>query len=284
MILTVRPDENGKTLDELLRGRGISRRLITRLKRIENGLTRDGALIRTVDRVYNGDKVELRETERERRQEEPGVPVLYEDEHCMVFDKPPFMPCHQSMKHYDDTLANEFFKAYPELPFRSINRLDRNTSGCAAAAKSSLAAYSLQRSIKKVYVGIMPRIGSAGGRICAPIARERESAILRCVREDGAYAATTFYKLADSGDLSLCAFIPETGRTHQIRVHCAHIGKPLIGDELYGGDMSLINRHALHCARVEFIKPLSDERICVYSQLPEDMVRAFGKNINVKSL
>ncbi len=284
MILTVEEAENGKTLDEFLRGRGVSRRLITRLKRTELGLTREGELIRSIDRVFSDDRIELRETDRERGHEQPGVPVLFEDEHCMVFDKPPFMPCHQSMKHYDDTLANEFFKAYPSLPFRSINRLDRNTSGCAAAAKSRLAAFSLQRSIKKVYVGILPHIDSAGGRICAPIARERESAILRCVRDDGAFAATTFYKLADSGNLSLCAFIPETGRTHQIRVHCAHIGKPLIGDELYGGDTSLMDRHALHCARVDFVRPFTEEHFTVYSQLPEDMVRAFGKNIDVKSL
>ncbi|MBR1423720.1 MAG: RluA family pseudouridine synthase [Ruminococcus sp.] len=265
--------EDGKKLGEVLRGRGVSRRLITRLKRSPLGITRDNALIRSIDIVYENDEIVLSEQEYSTRTEASSVrvPVLYEDEHCIVFDKPPFMPCHQSMKHYEDTLANVFAAHCPDKTFRCINRLDKNTSGCVLVAKSRLAAFSLQKSCRKLYVGIMPRADSAGGRICAPIAREKDSAIKRCVREGGAYSATTFYKIADSKRASLAAFIPETGRTHQIRVHCAHIGRPLLGDDMYGGDTSLMERQALHCLEISFNLPMSDSRLTVRSQLPEDM-------------
>ena len=281
MIIRIIPAENGRKLAEVLRGRGVSRRLITRLKRAPMGMTRGGELIRSIDAVYENDEIVLSEPYRKAFAEaSPAeVPVLYEDEHCVVFDKPPFMPCHQSMKHYGDTLANVFAAHCPDTVFRCINRLDKNTSGCVLIAKSSLAAFSLQKSCRKLYIGIMPHTDSAGGRICAPIARERDSAIKRCVREDGVYAATTFYKLADTAYATLAAFIPETGRTHQIRVHCAYAGRPLLGDDMYGGDTTRIDRQALHCGEVSFVIPMTDRRITVRSELPEDMAAVMSRRM-----
>ena len=192
MIFRVGPCEDGKRLDSFLRSRGVSRRLINSLKHLDNGMTRRGETVRTVDRVFAGDEINLYEPSQVRSSEDTGVPVLYEDEHCIVFSKPAFMPCHRSPKHYDDTLEIEFHKLFPELPMRCINRLDKNTSGCVIAAKTLAGASWLQRSVSKVYVGITKHSGLAGGRICAPIAREEGSTVKRCVRADGKFAATTF--------------------------------------------------------------------------------------------
>ncbi len=284
MRFAVSCEENGKRLDSFLRSRGVSRRLINSLKRTEGGITRRGETVRTVDRVFSGDEIDLYEPQQVRSAEKTSVPVLYEDEHCIVFSKPPFMPCHRSHGHYDDTLEIEFHRLYPDLAFRCINRLDKNTSGCVIAAKTLAGASWLQKSVRKVYVGMTKHDDLAGGRICATIARQEGSAIKRCVREDGRFAATTFLRLENIKNLTLTAFILETGRTHQIRVHCAHRGLPLLGDDLYGGDTSFMNRQALHCAKVSFAVPFTNEPISVFSPLPEDMVKLVGKNVDVKIL
>lgn len=279
--ITVCAEENSKPLSDILRRRGFSRRLISKLKRTDGGITRNGKLLRTVDIVYEGDKIVLRE-ENGCGQEPNGslnVPVLYEDSDLIVFDKPPFMPVHPSINHQRDTLGNYFSFCCPGLTFRPINRLDRDTGGCVLAAKNQRCAYELQKSFGKIYYGITPLLKSSGGRICAPIARERQSIILRCVREDGQYAATNWFEIQRTEKYSLCEFILETGRTHQIRVHMAHKGFPLIGDSLYGGDCTALNRQALHCGKISFIQPATGKLLTVSSKLPKDFLSLGFKQI-----
>lgn len=119
--------------------KGLFKRLITRLKRTENGMTRKGVLIRTVDLVYENDIIMINEGDGESLDPNPDLKadILYEDSEVVVFSKPPFMPCHPSIKHRDDTLGNLFAALYPSLAFRPVNRLDRNTSGCVLVAKST---------------------------------------------------------------------------------------------------------------------------------------------------
>ena len=109
------------------------------------------------------------------------------------------------------------------------------------------------------------------GCIEAPIARRGDSIIGRCVRADGKYSLTEYTVLAAGHGHSLAACIPRTGRTHQIRVHMAHIGHPLAGDSLYGGSDKLITRHALHCGIICFAHPLTAKIVRVESALPADM-------------
>lgn len=270
--------EKPVTLEKFLTGqKGISRRLLTRLKRQNGGITRNGELVRSIDEVRQGDVIVLR-LEDDSFLEPNGslnVPIVFENESLVVFNKPSGMPVHPSIRHQGDTLGNYFAYLYPELTFRSVNRLDRDTSGLCVIAKDALAAKLLQGSCKKVYYAAVHGIIPESGTIDAPIARERESIILRCIRENGQRAVTHYKRLKFNEKYSLAEVKLETGRTHQIRVHFAHIGAPLAGDDLYGGLREDIGRQALHCGMMSFTAPLTGEKITVSSELPEDILSLF---------
>lgn len=270
IIITSR--ESGKTLGEVLSARGVSRRLVTSLKRTEGGITRMGLTIRTVDRVSCGDVIMLKE--RDEKTLEPNfkldVPILYDDDSLVVFDKPPFMPVHPSVKHQGDTLGNYFAARFPGIAFRPVNRLDRDTSGCVICAKSRYSAAKLQQSFEKTYYAVCCGHPPIEGRITAPIAREHDSIIKRIVSPDGQPAVTNYRIVARNEKYSLAQIHLETGRTHQIRVHFSYIGFPLAGDDLYSGSREDFPRQALHCSSVSFTHPQSGEEIEVSSPLPEN--------------
>lgn len=268
---TVPAEFDGVQAQVFLKSRGISRRVLTALKH-SGGLTRGGGTLRTVDAVHAGDVITLRLDGGETSvaaNPELSADIVYEDEDVVVFNKPPFMPVHPSQRHHDDTLANLFAARYPGLPFRPINRLDRNTSGLCVCAKNQFAAAALSGSISKVYYAITDGT-PPGDTVDAPIGRLGDSVIERCVTPDGKPAVTHFRKIAGERR-ALLRITLETGRTHQIRVHMAHIGFPLCGDDMYGGDCTAISRQALHCGEVEFTLPVSGERITISAPLPEDM-------------
>lgn len=271
IVYTVPPEFDGVQAQVLLKSAGISRRALIRLKQT-GGLTRNGAVLRTVDTVRAGERITL--TLPDDGGNIPGnpqlnAPVVYEDEDVVVFDKPPYMPVHPSQRHHDDTLANLFAARYPGLPFRPINRLDRNTSGLCVCAKNQLAAAALSGSLAKVYYAITDGT-PPGDTVDAPIGRVDGSVIERCVTPDGKPAVTHFQKLVGT-DRALLRVTLETGRTHQIRVHMAYIGYPLCGDDMYGGDLSGTGRQALHCGEVSFTQPVTGELIRLTAPLPEDM-------------
>lgn len=272
--IIVSDSENGITAESLLRGRGISRRLLTRLKRTENGITRGGELCRSIDRVFSGDILRLRIPENgEGAEPNPllNVSKVYEDEYIIVYNKPAGMPVHQSHGHYRDTLANAFAAEFPRLPFRGVNRLDRDTSGLCIAAKNSRSANIPASGISKIYYAVCEGIISGPLTVDAPIARERESVIKRVVREDGRRAVTEIIPLEGSGSHTLLKIKLHTGRTHQIRVHLAYIGHPLAGDRLYGGGTDKISRQALHCGELRFTHPVSGKILELFSELPGDI-------------
>ncbi len=252
---------------------GLSRRQLCRLKHIDGGMTRSGQPIRSIDTVYSGDVICLRMADTSEIVPNPllQVPLLFEDEDLLVFEKPAGMPVHPSLYHRTDTLGNAFAAMYPHLTFRPVHRLDRNTSGLVAVAKHPIAAANLHDRISKTYLALAEGAPPPSGTITAPIGRVPGSLIERCVSPDGK-TAITHYKVLQYGRYALTELQLETGRTHQIRVHMAHIGCPLAGDDLYGGSQLHIGRHALHCAAFVYTDSHGTlHRIA--APLPQDMQR-----------
>ena len=212
--------------------------------------------------------------------------ILYEDADIVVPAKPADMPTHPSHDHYSDTVANAlaFRYAKEDIPFvfRPINRLDRNTSGLLLIARNKRAAGNLTQSmqkgnIQKTYLAVCTgEMQEQTGVIDAPLHRTKESIIVREVcaptAPDADAACTEYRVLAVENGYSLVLVRPLTGRTHQIRVHFAHTGHSLVGDDLYGTPTPLIDRHALHAYQLSFPHPMTDERMTLSAPLCTDML------------
>lgn len=263
----------------LMKEKNVSRKLITKLKRQYKGITRNDELIRTVDDLMPGETVVLH-IEDEQKLEPNGelsVPVVYEDDSFVVFNKPQMMPVHPSINHYYDTLGNYFAYRYPGITFRAVNRLDRNTSGLCIAAKDQHSAFRLQKCMKKVYFAVVCGEMRGSGTIDAPIARKEESLITRCVREDGQNAVTDYKVISTCGKYSFVRVELRTGRTHQIRVHFSHIGHPLAGDDLYGGCCDDISCQALHCGEMTVDLPDDGKVLSFSAPVNENMEKLFSE-------
>jgi len=286
LTFTVPPEFDGHTVyDFLRREKGVSSRLIKRLKRMEppGGLFRNGQPVRTIDPIRTGDQLLLRWREQERCPAASSltVQVLFEDGSLIVFNKPWDMPCHPSKRHQTDTLGNVFAARCAAdgqvLPFRPVNRLDKDTTGIVVVAKNQYAASRLAGRIEKEYLAILcgnPQ--PPAGIIDEPIDRVDPVHILRQVSPDGQRAVTHYTVLARTQDYSLARFWLETGRTHQIRVHMSHIGHPLAGDVWYGGDTRIIEKQALHCAVCHFVHPVLEKRIKISAPLHEPFKKALN--------
>lgn len=281
LFLDVPESENGMTAESFLRHNGVSRRLIVKLKHT-GGLTRNGEILRSIDFVHTGERVRIQLSDSTELEPNPDIKagIAYEDDDIVVFEKPPFLPVHSSLQHYNDTLANLFAALYPGTVFRCVNRLDRNTSGLCVCAKNSFAASVLVKNVHKTYYAVIDGEIESSGSIDAPIGRTDGTIIKREVRpiDRGGQEAHTYYKpLLYQNGRTLLEITLGTGRTHQIRVHFAYIGHPLCGDELYGGDCSTIQRQALHCGKVDFIRPLTKEKISLSSPLPPDILKIINE-------
>ena len=276
----VPPRYNGAKLQDFLRyAHSYSRRLIIELKR--GGMAVNGAHRRMVDPVFEGDVVEICVPEEPCALVPNGkmaVPVVYEDEDLVVFNKPAGISVHPAADGADDSLGNYFAFLYQNtLTFRPVSRLDKNTTGLCMSAKSTLAAGLLIGNVEKEYIavaeGVLP---DDEGTIDVPIGRVEGSIILRKPDPDGQSAVTHYKVLARTDTHTMVSVRLETGRTHQIRVHFAWMGHPLAGDDLYGGHLGKINRHALHCARMTFLQPFTRQPAALSAPLPEDMARIMG--------
>ncbi|PWM78706.1 MAG: RluA family pseudouridine synthase [Phascolarctobacterium sp.] len=202
--------------------------------------------------------------------------IYYEDESLLIINKPAGMLVHPTVKEDGGTLYNHVKRYYEKNNIESglhpVSRLDRNTSGLVIFAKQPRVQFLLsQQQVVKKYLGITATLPPAlRGCIEAPIARREGSIIERCVSESGKYARTDYQVLATNGGKALVELTLYTGRTHQIRVHLAHIGCPLYNDNLYGtpGPQS---RHALHASYLKFTHPAGGRIIEISCALPEDL-------------
>lgn len=255
--------------DFLMTGHGFSRRIITKLKQHRMDITLNHEHIRMVDTVKTDDVITVILREETHIIHNPSlfIPIVYEDDDLVVYNKPPNMPVHPSRNHQHDTLANAF--NVDGATFHPINRLDRDTSGLCVVAKNSLAASKI--CLYKEYTAVCCGQVGEGGTIDAPIKRLDEFYIKRGVDESGQKSVTHYTRLAHNELYCRVMVILQTGRTHQIRVHFAHIGHPLAGDDMYGGDCAHITRHALCCTKVEFHHPITGEQIRLCIDTPTDM-------------
>lgn len=292
----------GLTVKEILINElGFSKRAITYLKSKSNGILINGQHV-TVRTIVKENDVLTINCEDCVNNEEKLVPssvlpdIIYEDEDIIALNKPAFMPTHQSQGHFYDTLANSlayYFKLQNRpFVFRSVNRLDKNTSGIVLVAKNRLASSYLSEQMKndgisKSYIAILQgELDGDGGIIETHIRRKEKSIILRevCEKTDDSKIATTSYKiLTQKNGLTLVLATPITGRTHQLRVHFAYLGAHILGDDLYGKESPLINRHALHAYKLCFSHPKTNTETELFAPLPQDIKNIideyFGKDI-----
>lgn len=207
--------------------------------------------------------------------------VVYEDEHLLVINKQAFLATIPSRYHPEQSLANAVLFYYDRneiaCTFHAVNRLDRDTSGLLIVAKHRYAHDLLTRQqrlgqVKRTYLAIVDgHIKSDKGTISAPIGRKQESIIEREVTDDGQEAVTHYQVIKFLENETVVQLQLETGRTHQIRVHMASIGHPLLGDDLYGGHLTKINRQALHSWQLQFFHPISKQPMSFDVSPPEDM-------------
>lgn len=203
--------------------------------------------------------------------------ILYEDEDILCINKPSGMPTHPSQNHYDDTLANLVCYYYRHEPFvfRVSNRLDRYTSGVVIIAKNMYSASFLctnvsRKNMTKTYYAVCRGFFDVKhGTISASIARCDGSTIKREVSPEGQYAVTHYEVTEERDDTSVIKLIPETGRTHQIRVHMAYSGHPLINDFLYDDNYDAKSHFYLHCHTITFEHPTTKKLMTIEAPLPD---------------
>lgn len=266
--------DNGKQIRDFLRDFGASASLITRLKQTENGIMVNDVFAKTIDRIHTNDLLTIK-IESKGHMPSPAkmdIEIAYEDEDIIVLNKPPFLPVHESRNHIGDTLSN--FVAYhidEDTAFRAVFRLDRDTSGLVLVAKHELSASKLSGKIEKDYYAVVNGIIDKASTIDAPIARCGDSIIKRKVDKSGERAITHYEPVSHKDNSTLLKIKLETGRTHQIRVHMEHIGHSLLGDSLYDGDCSIINRQALHCKDIYFTHPITNQEMHISCDFPDDI-------------
>lgn len=207
--------------------------------------------------------------------------ILFEDDALLIVNKPAGIPVHPSMDHYSDSLSNGIMHYFNSIglkrKIRIVNRLDKNTSGIVISAKNEYVQECLitqmkNHSFQKEYLAVLEGLlDKKSGTINAPIDRKANSIIERQVSPDGQESITHYKVLKEYSNYSLVHFILETGRTHQIRVHCNYIGHPILGDSLYGKSSNLIDRQALHAYKVTFIHPITNKKMEIIAELPPDI-------------
>ena len=222
--------------------------------------------------------------------QEMPLTVVYQDAHVLVVDKPAGLTVHPGPGHPDRTLVNALLALAPDLADTGsagrpgiVHRLDKDTSGLMAVARTNAAYLSMTRQLKarrvsKTYVAVVTgTMAREQGEVDAPIARHPRHRKRMAVVTSGREALTRYRVLARLPGHTLVEAYPVTGRTHQIRVHFAHIGHPLLGDSTYGKASAVVGRHFLHAARLGFYLPPNELQWReLEAPLPEDLTAALA--------
>ena len=282
----VPPELEGATVERVLRR--VLRLSPTRIKRAKfrpDGILLDGQRAFTNQIVRTGQTitVNLQELEENCLLSTPGpVEVVWEDAWLLAVNKPAGLAVHPGPGHYADTLGNRLSWLFEQrgepFVFRPVNRLDKGTSGLMLVAKSAEAHERLQALLHtpefiREYAALTTRVPQPpSGVVDAPIGKVPGELNKYYVTQNGKRAVTDYEVVARRGETALLRLELLTGRTHQIRVHMAHLGCPLLGDRLYGGKEGL-DRPALHARRIRLHHPFTGAWLVLTAPMPGDFVR-----------
>ena len=288
LTYTVTPEEDGRMVKGILRGSlQLSYTLLKSLKWRENAILLNGQSVHVNTIVHAGDTVSVVLSERTPREDlycaNAAKPdIVYEDDDLLVLNKPAGVAMHPKSGDASVPSLAAMLTSYlgeGSVP-HFVSRLDKGTSGLLIAAKSgyvhdrlrrALHSRDLRRAYRAVAVGT---VEPPYGGIDAPIGRAEGSIIRRCVRVDGLPSLTEYETLQVNDRFTLLRLRPQTGRTHQLRVHMAYLGHPLAGDWLYGmEDKALIARPALHSYELWFTQPVTGQELHFTAPIPQDMQR-----------
>ena len=265
---------------------------------VRNGeVTVDGRACLPKLRLVGGEQLEVMAQIEDRESMVPTamiLPIVYEDESILILNKPAGLVVHPGAGHWEDTLLNGLIHHNPDLAHLPragiVHRLDKDTSGLLVVAKQLSAHAHLvdqlqKRLIKRHYIALVHGMIIAGGTIDAPIGRHRQQRLKMTVTSDGKPARTHYRVAKRFRTHTLLNVQLDTGRTHQIRVHLAHLRYPIVGDPLYSGRFKLpkqcsetlkqclqdFTRQALHACRLSLQHPVRGEVMEWEAPLPDDM-------------
>jgi 23S rRNA pseudouridine1911/1915/1917 synthase len=277
------------TVEALLRDYwGLGRKFI-HLIRMEKGVHKNNTPLRFNEEVNNGDllSIYIPNIVSKVRPRFGEIDVIFEDEHTMVVNKRPGIKVHPNSESETGTLNNflaQYFSDKDEMSEpRHIHRLDKDTSGAVIFAKhvysqSIMDQMLAEREIKRTYIAVCDGVFEEDyGKIDEPIDRVKDHPTKREASIYGDRAVTNYKVLKRAKRHTLVEFELETGRTHQIRVHCEFLGHSVTGDKLYGSRDTSINRQALHANSVKFKHPFTHEEIFCEAEVPKDMALLIDK-------
>lgn len=293
LTISIPPERDGETVDLLLRrDLGLSGTVIRRIKWLDDGILLNGVRVFTSRRVEKGQVLSVRLSDPTIKSGIAPVPgpleIVYEDGDMLVVNKAPGVLVHPGPGREENTIGNFLMDYYKKMgdaaDFHPVHRLDKGTSGLLVVAKHPHAQEGLKRQLhtldfRRIYLAVcLGAPPEPSGVVEQPIGMVEGSALVRAVRADGRPARTDYRVLSQAGGRALLRLELTTGRTHQIRVHMAHLGCPLAGDFLYGvEDHALLSRPALHSWRLEVTQPVTGARLRLSSPLPADMARLLSE-------
>ncbi|TCS96984.1 RluA family pseudouridine synthase [Hazenella coriacea] len=293
ITFTITPEWDQATVVEVLKGPlMVSNRMINRLTR-RKGIRLNGRTPFLKKQVRLGDRIQVAIRPKEQSELPPqSVPfeVIFEDTDLMVVNKPAGILVHPVREKDTHTLAHGIIYHWQQQGVtgiaRPVHRLDQYTSGLILVAKNAYMHQLLDRQLRENRISRQYQAFVAGslqdneGVIQLPIGRDPHHPTRRMVKQSGDDAITHYRLLKQRNDISFVQVELETGRTHQIRVHFSHLGHPLLGDRLYGGDSTWITRQALHSASLSLIHPLSQQQMSFSADLPEDLERVYRQLVH----
>lgn len=282
-------------LKTFLKSKGVSKKLLAKVKFHGGEMTVNDVIQNALFVVNPGDQVKIvipDEGEHETLKPfDAPLDIVFEDEHLLIVNKPKEVASIPAQYHPVGTMAHRVKHYYNEQNYVNrvvhvVTRLDRDTTGLMLFAKHGFAHAMLDKQLQnktlnKYYTALVSgdiESLSEEGQISLKIGRDMTSLIKRQVTEDGQEALTNYWVEKKTSEVAQVRIQLKTGRTHQIRVHFSGVGCPLLGDNLYVGDMDLgIERQALHCTRLEFIHPFTHEPMILTKEIPEDMKQVMNQ-------